>query len=582
MASHIENALQRELSCPICFELYSVPLLLTCGHSFCKRCLEDFQSNQEASKAVKAADTAVKAGQTTTEAGPFDASKLNCPTCRHEVKLERGGLDSLVRNYLLDSIIDQYKVACVRDGKKIKHREEVVWCGACEGEPKKAEKSCTVCKLSYCSKCLPVFHPNRGGFATHRMVPATSSSTPGVITCPKHEGEIMKMYCISCRTPICYLCDRFGGHQNHQVSEIKTVFHQEKDFLDKESKTLSEKNDTLADFVTNLEDIIKKIEESGKEMGRKVTNDFAELHALVDEAEKRIHFEIALNTTTKVGLLKEQITKCLEILNANTGTVEIVQQALRVDDHESFLLSTATLRDRLSNGSTTYGNFSRVPVNDETSDPMNSNTSTIKSYLTQFSLGYIGALPFNWKSGTIHQNLKSDPEWKSIKLESTDVPDVTNAGASGQFNGPSFSALGSVSLNSYCHRYLWRFSVSKQKKSNDQDVNFTFGIVTSSCYRHQKLETQGTYPCFLMTHEKHGKVNRYKFINQGNVVETIDEEDFLDSVIVAFDWNKRRVSFLSDSNNCKLLYVFNNCNFAYNNWQPAVALYNTKYKLELK
>ena len=80
-------------------------------------------------------------------------------------------------------------------------------------------------------------------------------------------------------------------------------------------------------------------------MGRKVTNDFAELHALVDETEKRIHFEIALNTTTKVGLLKEQITKCLEILNANTGTVEIVQQALRVDDHESFLLVSIFHRD---------------------------------------------------------------------------------------------------------------------------------------------------------------------------------------------------------------------------------------------
>ncbi|XP_077989526.1 E3 ubiquitin-protein ligase Midline-1-like [Glandiceps talaboti] len=131
------SALQKELSCPICFELYSVPLLLPCGHTFCKECLKKYRATSRGS------------------------STLTCPTCRQMVKLERGTLDTLVRNFMLDSIIDQYKDTQIRDGKKLSHREEVVWCMVCEAEPNKAEKSCTVCKLSYCSKCLATFHPNR-------------------------------------------------------------------------------------------------------------------------------------------------------------------------------------------------------------------------------------------------------------------------------------------------------------------------------------------------------------------------------------------------------------------------------------
>ncbi|XP_006823565.2 putative E3 ubiquitin-protein ligase MID2 [Saccoglossus kowalevskii] len=254
MAAKIEDALQRELSCPICFELYSSPLLLPCGHTFCKDCLADTLEKHK-QEGTANDDKGATAGTVVV-----DRSKLPCPTCRGEVDLQRQGLDSLRRNFLLDSIIEKYKAACARDGKEVKHKEEIILCDVCEKDPCKAVKSCTVCKISYCKKCLPVLHPSRGGLATHRMVRATSSSTPGVITCPSHEGELLKMYCTSCRTPVCYLCDRFGGHQGHQVSELKTVFGQEKDFLENEAKKLSGKNDGLQDFVKKIVGIINKID----------------------------------------------------------------------------------------------------------------------------------------------------------------------------------------------------------------------------------------------------------------------------------------------------------------------------------
>ena len=35
---------QKELECPICIELYELPIVLVCGHTFCRKCLETHKS----------------------------------------------------------------------------------------------------------------------------------------------------------------------------------------------------------------------------------------------------------------------------------------------------------------------------------------------------------------------------------------------------------------------------------------------------------------------------------------------------------------------------------------------------------
>lgn len=40
MATSIEINLARHLECPICLEKFKEPKVLTCQHSYCKKCLE--------------------------------------------------------------------------------------------------------------------------------------------------------------------------------------------------------------------------------------------------------------------------------------------------------------------------------------------------------------------------------------------------------------------------------------------------------------------------------------------------------------------------------------------------------------
>ncbi|KAK6168175.1 hypothetical protein SNE40_022053 [Patella caerulea] len=77
--------MERELSCPICFEFYDDPLQLSCLHSFCRSCIKDIIGTNPS------------------------LNVFECPQCRRRIELDARGLDGLHKNFPLASIVDAYK-----------------------------------------------------------------------------------------------------------------------------------------------------------------------------------------------------------------------------------------------------------------------------------------------------------------------------------------------------------------------------------------------------------------------------------------------------------------------------------------
>ncbi|KAM8799554.1 tripartite motif-containing protein 54-like [Eudromia elegans] len=125
------EALREVLSCPVCLDLFTPPILvLSCAHNFCKPCLEKILIHQNCNHVN----------------GHF-----HCPLCRKVIYLRGRGLVGLPRNSLVESIIERFK----DELEKIHDQEKKQLSQMCEehGESLNLmcltddEPICAICKL---------------------------------------------------------------------------------------------------------------------------------------------------------------------------------------------------------------------------------------------------------------------------------------------------------------------------------------------------------------------------------------------------------------------------------------------------
>ncbi|NXG45726.1 TRI55 protein, partial [Psilopogon haemacephalus] len=96
--------LEKQLICPICLEMFTKPVvILPCQHNLCRKCASDIF--QQASNPY----LPTRGGTSVASGGRF-----RCPSCRHEVVLDRHGVYGLQRNLLVENIIDIYKQESTR------------------------------------------------------------------------------------------------------------------------------------------------------------------------------------------------------------------------------------------------------------------------------------------------------------------------------------------------------------------------------------------------------------------------------------------------------------------------------------
>ncbi|CAL8280325.1 unnamed protein product [Boreogadus saida] len=91
--SRPEELLAHELSCPICLQIFSDPVLLPCGHSYCLACIG------------KTLVKGPQGGAPTADRELAPEALMRCPECREEFK----GLETLRRNFKLCGIVEGYR-----------------------------------------------------------------------------------------------------------------------------------------------------------------------------------------------------------------------------------------------------------------------------------------------------------------------------------------------------------------------------------------------------------------------------------------------------------------------------------------
>ncbi|KAI8505748.1 tripartite [Branchiostoma belcheri] len=257
--------LERQLTCPICLEMFNKPvLILPCQHNLCRKCANDvFQS--------RGTPSVVGSG-----------GRFRCPTCRHEVVLDRHGVYGLQRNLLVENIIDIYKQEMEGTGIKITKKKEELMCEV-------------------------------------------------------HEEERINVYCVACQFPICSMCKVFGEHQDHEVATIPEVHSRQKiELSDCIAKQVAA-NDKLQSVISLLEEGCRIHEMNAREVKAAICDKFDRLYSIIEDRKGVLLSMVTEEQLEKQKVLQELIAKYSGELERAAKSVEESLLFLEEPDKAAFL-----------------------------------------------------------------------------------------------------------------------------------------------------------------------------------------------------------------------------------------------------
>lgn len=273
------DEMEEELKCPVCGSFFREPIILPCSHSICLACARNIlvqTPDAESPQSSRASGSGVSdydyldldkmslyseadsgygsyGGFTSAPTTPCQKSPngvrvfppavphpsqhhllqhpgslppfprnscITCPQCHRSLILDDRGLRSFPRNRVLEGVVDRYQHS----------KAAALKCQLCEKSPKEATVMCEQCDVFYCDSCRLRCHPPRGPLAKHRLVPPAQGrisrrmSPRKTSTCTEHELENLSMYCVQCKTPVCYQCLEEGRHSTHEVKALGAMW----------------------------------------------------------------------------------------------------------------------------------------------------------------------------------------------------------------------------------------------------------------------------------------------------------------------------------------------------------------------
>ncbi|XP_068584508.1 E3 ubiquitin/ISG15 ligase TRIM25-like [Cebidichthys violaceus] len=301
-----------QFCCSVCLDLPKEPVSVPCGHSYCKRCIEDCWDQDE------------KKG------------RYSCPQCRETFSPR----PVLKRNTMLAEVVEKLKKSSTQQPSPslaCAGPEDVVCDFCCGTRRNKATMSCLACLASYCPAHLEPHH-SVPVLKKHRLVSATIPLQEKM--CEKH-NKLMEVYCRTDGKCICYLCV-IDEHKSHNTVS-----------------SASERAEEQEQLIVSQKKVQQRFQEREQELKEllQALKDFKSCSQTAAESCDRIFNELICSMKRRRSLTKQLINAQQETASAQAEQLQLqleeeiskmkrrdaeLEQLSHTDDHIHFIQSLST------------------------------------------------------------------------------------------------------------------------------------------------------------------------------------------------------------------------------------------------
>ncbi|XP_060757858.1 E3 ubiquitin/ISG15 ligase TRIM25-like [Neoarius graeffei] len=303
---------QDQFMCPVCLDLLKDAVTIPCGHSFCKVCINGCW-DQEDQKGV-----------------------YSCPQCRDTFTTR----PVLRRNNMLDEAVEKLKKTEVQAASPAHCYAGPgdVECDFCTGRKHKSVKSCLMCLTSFCEIHLKP-HLEVPALKNHTLIEASAKLQEKI--CSEH-GEVLKIYCRTDQTCVCYLC-MLEKHKDHDAVSIAAERAEKQSELKEEQMKSQQRIQEKQKKVQELKQTVNTIKLSAQTAVEDSERIFTELISSMEK--KRWEVTELIRDQEKAELsraerLLEQLEQ--EIADLQRRVTEL-EQLSHTHDHIHFVFCYLTL-----------------------------------------------------------------------------------------------------------------------------------------------------------------------------------------------------------------------------------------------
>ncbi|CAB4010923.1 tripartite motif-containing 2-like isoform X3, partial [Paramuricea clavata] len=273
---------------------------------------------------------------------------LPCPTCRSEFTLKSNqDVAELASNYFIKNMLQI--IAIQRKAKAS------AACSHCQGP---AINHCASCELFMCKKCSES-HDIWPSNKNHNVLSVEELSNPesqlkmkSKLYCMKHEDELLKIYCETCKELCCIYC-LVSNHrkQNHSLVAVSEIAQKQKEALQSSCTTLDEKLSEGKEALNKICEVMESLEKNAKTAKEQIKDQKENILKIVaeklDERAKKMNEDVDQVYGELHSQLSKQHDEIKDYLDKVQASVSLPRNLLKSGNIEEILSSQKLIDENI-------------------------------------------------------------------------------------------------------------------------------------------------------------------------------------------------------------------------------------------